>query len=75
MSQDSQQIHASSKDTDEQFPPLEELVASVRRNLSGPSNGNMSGFAPIDADTSLPGSTATDLMQLGTSDGNTMRFL
>jgi hypothetical protein len=71
MSQDSEQIRPSSKDTDEQFPPLENLIASVRKNLS--DNGNMSGLAPIDTDTCLPGSNATDLMQLGTSDGNTMR--
>jgi hypothetical protein len=74
MSQDSEQIRASSKDTDEQFPPLEKLIASVRKHLSDPSNGNMSGLAPIDTDTCLPGRNAMDIMQLGTSDGNTMRF-
>jgi hypothetical protein len=74
MSQDSEQIRASSKDTDEQFPPLEKLIASIRKNLSDSSNGNIPGLAPIDTNTCLPGSNATDLMRLGTSDGNTMRF-
>jgi hypothetical protein len=75
MSQDSEQIRASSKDTDEQFPPLENLIASVRKNLSDSSNGNMSGLAPVDTDTCLPGSNATDLMRFGTSDGIYHAFL
>jgi hypothetical protein len=74
MSQDSEQIRASSKDTDEQFPPLEKLIVSITKNLSDPSNGNMSRLAPIDTDTCQPGSNITDLIQLGTSDGNAMRF-
>jgi hypothetical protein len=62
MSQDSEQIRASSKDIDEQFPPLKILIVSIRKNLSDPSNGNMSRLATIDIDTCLLGSNATDLI-------------
>ena len=72
MSQDDEQNHASSDDVDREFPTVEQILASARKEQSCSSNAtDMSDRKLIDTDTCLLGSNAMDfdIVQFGTNEG------
>jgi hypothetical protein len=72
VSQDDEQNRASSDDVDPEFPTVEQILASARKEHSCSSNAtDMSDRRLIDTDTCLPGSNVTyfDIVQFGTNEG------